>query len=186
LNRSAARVPGKDILMKALVLGLLVVAASCSNNAQEKVTHSDAYLAVVVKSRLATIDIDSTTAVDVSVAHGAVTLSGQARAAAERAAYVHAASTVDGVTSVADRLGINPHLRGLREQTADAALAGRVSAAIAAQAGVNVFKVKVSAQRGVVTLSGTVPRESIARTIGDTVRSVGGVKDVIDRITVHS
>jgi osmotically-inducible protein OsmY len=165
---------------------LLVLAASCSHGAQQKVTHNDAYLAVAVKSKLATIDIDSTTAVDVSVTNGAVTLRGEARTANEREAYISAARSVDGVSSVADHLTVNPHLRGLREQTADAALAGRVSAAIAAQAGVNVLHVAVSARGGIVTLKGAVPRESIARTISDTVRGVPGVKGVIDRIVVHS
>ena len=170
--------------MKFWVLGLLVLAA-CSNGGQQKVTHDDAYLTVVVKSKLASIDIDSTTAVNVNVNAGAVTLTGQARTAGERQAYVRAASSTDGVKSVADRLAVNPHLSGLREQTADATLAARVSAAIAAQAGINVLKVKVNAHRGVVTLDGTVPRESIARTIGDTVREVSGVTRVVDRMVVR-
>jgi osmotically-inducible protein OsmY len=172
--------------MKSWIFGLFVLMTSCSNAGQQKVTHSDAYLIVAVKSKLASIDIDSAGAVNAGVSNGAVTLTGMARSASERQAYANAAGSVDGVTSVADRLEVNPHLRGLREQTADAALAARVSAAIAAQAGVNVFGVSVSARDGVVTLRGSVPRQSIARTIRDTVRGVWGVKGVVDRVAVHA
>jgi osmotically-inducible protein OsmY len=172
--------------MKPWLLGLLVVAGSCSNAQQQQLTHSDGYLTVAIKSKLVTIDVDSTTAVNVNVERGTVTLTGQARTAAERQAYVRAANSIDGVKSVTDRLTVNPHLSGLREQTADATLAARVSAAIAAQAGINVFHISVKAHRGVVTLDGTVPRESIARTIRETARDVSGVRSVIDRIAVHA
>jgi hyperosmotically inducible periplasmic protein len=172
--------------MKPWIAGLLILTAACSNGGQQQVTHSDTYLQLAVKSKLATVDIDSTTAVGVRVDKGAVTLTGQARTPAERVAYVSAARAVDGVKSVTDRLTLNAHLQGIREQAADAALAARVSATIAAQAGINVFHVGVSARHGIVTLRGTVPRESIARTIRDTVRGVSGVTGVIDRIVVRS
>jgi hyperosmotically inducible protein len=145
----------------------------------------DAYVVAAVKAKLIGVDADSSTAVGVGSDRGAVTLTGQARSDSERQAYDAAARSVQGVVSVVDRIAVNPHLRGVREQTGDAALAARVSAAIAGQAGVNVFHVNVSARRGIVTLEGTVPTPAIARTVVDTARGVSGVTNVISRITTQ-
>jgi osmotically-inducible protein OsmY len=71
------------------------------------------------------------------------------------------------------------------KDASNAALAVRVSAAIAAEAGVNAFQVKSSASDGVVTLTGTAPNQRIDRTILDTVRAVPGVKRIVNHITVR-
>ncbi len=73
-----------------------------------------------------------------------------------------------------------------RKQSLDAALDVRVSAAIAAQAGVNTFHVAPLSHNGVVTLTGTAPSQEIDRVIVHTVRGVPGVKGVVDRISVRS
>lgn len=73
-----------------------------------------------------------------------------------------------------------------RKQSLDAALDVRVSAAIAAQAGVNTFHVAPVAHNGVVTLTGTAPNHEIDRVIVQTVRGVPGVKGVEDRISIRS
>lgn len=156
----------------------LLLLVSCSGGASKN-AGNDALVTAGVKAKLAGVDVDSATAVNVGVTNGAVTLSGQARDDGERSAYVAAARSVDGVTSVDDRLSVNPKLRGLREQSSDAALAARVSAAIAAQTGVNVFKIKTSAHDGVVTLDGSVPTPAIARTAVDAARGVSGVRRVV-------
>lgn len=174
--------------MKVLVAPLLFAAlAACSGGQQKNAENAgnDTYLTVAVKAKLAAVDVDSTDGVGVSSANGTVTLTGKAHSEAERQSYVAAARSVDGVRNVDDRLAIDANERGVREQSADVTLAGKVSAAIAGQAGINVFHVKVSARDGVVSLQGTVPSDSIARTIVDTARGVDGVKRVDSRITVH-
>lgn len=65
------------------------------------------------------------------------------------------------------------------------ALEVKVGAAIAAEAGTNVFHVTPLARNGVVTLTGSVPSETIHQTVIDTVRTVPGVKRVVDRIAVR-
>lgn len=114
-----------------------------------------------------------------------ITLAGQARNTEQRDQYVRAASSVSGVTSVRDQLAINPHLYGARETAQDAALAVRVSATIAAQAGVNAFRVTPSVHQGVVALNGTVPNRATADVIVQAVRGIPGVKRVVDHITVR-
>jgi hyperosmotically inducible periplasmic protein len=72
-----------------------------------------------------------------------------------------------------------------QKQSLDAALDVRVSAAIAAQAGVNTFHVAPVAHNGVVTLTGTAPTREIDQVIVQAVRGVPGVKKVEDHISVR-
>lgn len=72
----------------------------------------------------------------------------------------------------------------VKNNAEDAALTAQVAAAIAAQAGVNVFHVTPSARRGVVTLTGKAPTREVKTTILDAVRKVHGVDRIVDRITV--
>lgn len=174
--------------MRRLVALLLFGAVTACSGGQQKNAENagnDTYLTVAVKAKLTGVDVDSADAVGVASANGTVTLTGKAHSDAERQAYVAATRSVDGVRSVDDRLVIDPNERGIREQSADVTLAGKVSAAIAGQAGINVFHVKVSARDGVVSIEGTVPSNSIARTIVDTARGVDGVKRVVSALTVH-
>lgn len=169
--------------MRTLVVLLLFAAVVACSGARH--TGNDAYVTVDVKAKLAGVDVDSANAVSVSATDGTVILTGRARSESERQAYLAAARSVDGVKAVDDRLAIDPSLQGIREQSSDAALAAKVSAAIAGQAGVNVFKINVGAHDGTVSLDGTVPSDSIERTIVDTARSVDGVKRVLSRLRVQ-
>ncbi|MGZ3521175.1 MAG: BON domain-containing protein [Vulcanimicrobiaceae bacterium] len=145
----------------------------------------DALIASAVMAKLAAIDLDATTNVHVAVDHGAVKLTGQARSQEERARYVKAAATVNGVTSASESLSVNPRLRGAQESVGDVALATKVAGALAAQTGVNALRVKPSVRDGVVTLSGTVDSASVKTTMLAAVRKVSGVKRVVDDIEVQ-
>jgi osmotically-inducible protein OsmY len=175
--------PGRTLIAAALCAAF----AACSAQQQQQTQRSaqSTTLAAAVQARLAAVDADAATMVNVDAKDGIVTLTGQAHDAHERSSYAAAAATVPGVKRVVDRLRVNPKARGPREDFADAALATKVNANIAAQAGVNVTRVKTSVRDGVVTLSGTVPAASLKATIVDTVRKTSGVKSVVDRIEVQ-
>ena len=145
----------------------------------------NAYLTAAVSAKLASVDVDSTTTVQVSAAGGVVTLKGKARSAASRDAYDRAAKSVDGVTSVRDTISIDPHLRGLRAQTGDAGVTAAVMAAITAQAGVNVFHVTATAHDGTVTLRGSVPTAAIESTVLDAARNASGVRRVVNELKIQ-
>jgi hyperosmotically inducible protein len=181
-----------------LALVAVALLAGCTNqqqqnaqsNAQQVMSAapgaaSDAYLTAAVATKLATVDVDSTAAVHVSVDHGIVTLSGQAHDLDERTRYEAAAKSVGGVAGVQDNLTVNPALKGVRSHVTDAALTARVSAAIAAQAGGNVFRVTPSVTDGVVTLKGSVATRSVHDTIVQTVRKLQGVRGVVDHIAIR-
>jgi osmotically-inducible protein OsmY len=162
---------------------LFALLTACTGS-QQKAAFDNTVVASTIKARLIGINADATTSVRVTAAHGAVTLSGQARDLAERAKYEAAARAVDGVASVRDNLAVNPHLRGLREGADDATLTARVSAAIAGQAGINIFNLRVSSRAGVVSIDGRVPSSSIERTVVETARGTPGVKRVVVNLRI--
>lgn len=161
----------------------ILLFAACSGQ-HEKVSVNDTLLAATVKAKLVAVDADALTNVRVTASAGTVTLTGQARDPVEKDRYGMAARSVNGVTSVDDRVTVNPDLRGVREQSGDVALTTRVSAAVAAQTGVNVLNLKISSRAGVVSVSGRVPSSSVEQTIVETARRVAGVRRVNASITV--
>jgi hyperosmotically inducible periplasmic protein len=75
-------------------------------------------------------------------------------------------------------------VHGARDTSADAALVVRVSAAIAAQSGINALHVAPSVHDGAVILKGTVSSAALDRVIVDAARGVQGVRTVTDQIVV--
>jgi len=176
-----------------LVVALLALGA-CSGNAQRTAQNlasaapgqvKDAALAVAIKGKLATIDLDSSAAVSVGVDDGVVTLSGDVRSQKVRQQFESAARSIGGVRSVNDRTTVNPKVRSVRESVSDVTLIARVEGTLLAQTGVNALKVKTGAHAGVVTLTGTVSSRDVKQTMLDAVRAVGGVKSVADHIQVR-
>ncbi len=179
-------------------LALALALAACSAQQQQSTQRSaqqlagsapdaakNAYLTAAVSARLASVDVDSTTTVQVSASDGVVTLKGKARDTAIRDAYDRAAKSIDGVTTVRDTISIDPKLRGLRDQTGDAGVTAAVMASITAQAGVNVFHVTAAAHDGTVTLRGTVPTRAIESTVVDAARGASGVRRVVNDLKIE-
>ncbi|HTX56144.1 MAG TPA: BON domain-containing protein [Candidatus Acidoferrales bacterium] len=169
-----------------LIVMLTTALIGCSAQQQQRAS-ADANQASIVSQvvvKLVAIDVDAASNVRVSESGGVVTLSGEAHDAAERGRYVQAAQSVHGVNAVRDDLSVNPHLRGVREDSVDAALTVRVTAAIAAQSGVNVFHIAPQVHQGVVVLNGSVPSDAVRDTVVQTVRGVRGVKRVVDNLRI--
>ena len=176
-----------------LILALLALSA-CSGNAQRTAQNlassapgqvKDAALSVAIKGKLATIDIDSSAAVNVAVNDGLATLSGQVRSQKVCQQFETAARSMGGVRSVDDRTTINPKVRSVRESVSDVTLIARVDGTLLAQTGVNALKVKTSAHSGVVTLQGTVSSRDVKQTMLHSGRTLGDVKSVVDHIEVR-
>lgn len=165
------------------LLGALIACSAHDQRATQQSAQS-ALTSAAVQAKLTAIDADAATQVHVSVGTGVATLRGVAHSDAERRAYTAAAATVSGVNRVVDRLSVAPGARGPRETLADAALATKVNANIAAQAGINITNVHTSVRDGVVTLDGAVATPALKATIDDVVRKTSGVKTVIDRLQV--
>lgn len=68
----------------------------------------------------------------------------------------------------------------------DASLKVQVTAAMAAQAGANVFKIGTDVHAGVVTLTGTVPTPEVQQTVVRAAAGVSGVKRVDNQLKIGS
>lgn len=72
----------------------------------------------------------------------------------------------------------------VKQGAEDAGLTAKVAAVMAAQTGVNAFKVKPEVSHGVVTLTGNVPTPEIKSTLLAAVRRVHGVTSIVDHISI--
>jgi len=147
-------------------------------------TLKDALIIAAVKAALTAEDPDSTTTVGVAATGGVVTLSGSVRSAAIRTRCEERARAIAGVTSVVDRLRVDPHGPRIKEQVGDVALAARIQAAIAAQLGFE--KISVEVHGGVATLSGSVPDAKTKATALATARGTSGIRNVVDMVRVEA
>jgi osmotically-inducible protein OsmY len=144
----------------------------------------DSLLAAAVAAKLATVDVDTTANVRVSAHDGSVALRGAVRSAAEIPRLRSAATSVSGVKGVREELRVDPHLPSSKTQAQNVALALHVRANIAAQAGLNAFRVQPSAKGDVVTLDGAVPSMEVKSIVVDAARRTSGVRVLIDRVKV--
>ena len=176
---------------RAFALALLALAslADCSGQSQNapapNVTQlegaaNDALLTTAVKAKLITVDIDSTASLDVHVRQGVATLSGAVRTRGARIRTVAAARSVPGVHAVNDRLTVDPRVPNVKDRVGDAALAGRIAAAIFTQTGSTAVRVNV--HDGVVTLHGNVNDPRLRNAAVDTARHTTGVRNVVDQM----
>jgi osmotically-inducible protein OsmY len=141
---------------------------------------NDALLTTEVKAKLITVDIDSTASLGVHVHGGIATLTGAVRTAAARERTVAAAKSVRGIRVVRDDLRVDPKVPDVQGRVGDAALAGRIAAAIFTQTGSTAVRVDVHS--GVVTLRGNVTDPKLRDAAVDTARDTSGVKSVVDNM----
>jgi len=144
----------------------------------------DVLLTAEIKSKLAAIDIDTTSNVSVSVNGETVTLRGVVRKASEIDRLGDAAAGVQGVTSVKNLITSDAKTRGVSEKLGDVSLETEVAVSLAAQTGVNALGVKAHARDGVVTLQGHVPSEAIKSVMWSAAKKTHGVKRIVDEIEV--
>jgi hyperosmotically inducible periplasmic protein len=152
--------------------------------------------------------------INVDTTAGVVTLGGEVHSAAEHTRAVAKAKGTDGVKRVVDKLVVTPRGHTTAETLKDKAVAAlprqeqvkaqaktaavrvgkeisdtwittQVQAMYFLDREVKAMKVGVSTSGGIVTLSGTVPSEAIRRKAIADARSVDGVKQVLDKLSVR-
>ena len=179
----------KPVARRGAVLALVAALAGCGSGAQNapqptvtqvEAIANDALLTTEVKAKLITVDIDSTASLGVHVAGGVATLTGAVRNQAARTKTVAAAKSVSGIHEVRDELHIDPTIPNVSARVGDAALAGRIAAAIFTQTGSTAVRVNV--HNGIVTLHGAVNDPKIRTAAVETARNTSGVKSVVDQL----
>ena len=167
-----------------LALAALALGACGDQNGAAKQTADDALIAAQVRAKAIGVDAATVSLMHVAVAHGTVTLTGKIANADERQRIEDGAHGVGGVTTVVDRLVVDPSAPTGAQLEADLTLAGEIHAALVAQTGENAARVHVDVHRGVVTLTGTLPSNAHRDVVDETVRSLKGVRKLNDDIAV--
>lgn len=180
--------------LRGLAVAAAFALAGCSNtnvdvHAPEPLASNaaaalkDTLIAAAVKAKVTADEPDSIISLGASSHDGTVTLRGTVLSAAARDRALSDAKSVTGVTSVVDRLTVNPNGPRPKEQVADFALAARIQAALAAQLGIT--HVGIHVDRGVATIDGSVPDAKTKETVLATARGTSGIRNVVDRIRVE-
>lgn len=166
----------------AAVLSLLIVSCASTRSAGEQM--SDAGLTSRVKTRLAADPEVNPLNVDVDSEDGIVTLRGTVNDDATREEIEELTRRTDGVRSVVNDITVGQ--KSVGERFADSTIVTKVKAKLAADPEINPFNIDVDANRGVVTLSGTVAKKEAKEEAEHLARVTSGVKRVENRIKVES
>jgi osmotically-inducible protein OsmY len=121
-----------------------------------------------------------TSSIEVSMARGAVVLTGLVPDPSIRAAAIAVAQRTRGVTEVVDRIRVQPFTPRF-----DADITADVVSAITLNANVNPARIDVQTVDGVVYLRGTVPDATSRQMVDSIARSVDGVRDVVDDLGIE-
>ncbi|HBY95098.1 MAG: BON domain-containing protein [Ardenticatenaceae bacterium] len=120
--------------------------------------------------------------IDVAVEDGVVTLSGRVASLAERQVAESAARRITGVREVVNNIEVKPPRRSERS---DADIARAVVNALEWDARVPHERIDVTVREGKVTLEGNVDWHYQKLAAEDDVRSLIGVKEVLNLITIR-
>lgn len=177
--------------LAALVAGTALLAtAACSATRTQRAPGEhvdDAVLLTSVKSALVADSATEARNINVDVNRGVVMLSGFVDNGEEKAKAADIARNVDGVKEVKNNLTV---ARGESSTTGDkiddSILTAKVKAELIKDEQTKAHQINVETRQGVVQLSGFVDDEAAKEQAAKVARSVTGVKDVKNELSVKS
>lgn len=143
----------------------------------------DAVITAKVKTELIGDKTVKARNIDVDTVAGVVVLSGyvDSQHEANRAALL--AKSVSGVLRVRNELQIGSRTFG--QGFDDKVLGAKIKARLMEEPGVRSFNIDVDVYSGSVSVTGTVPSQDQKKKVLNLIRSVDGVKGVVDNLQVH-
>lgn len=167
---------------------LLSVAACSATRTQRAAGEQvdDAALLTSVKSALASNSVSNAADINVDVYRGDVKLSGFVDSAKDKSQAAAVARDVDGVKSVQNDIAVHGESSSVGEVIDDSVLTAKVKAALIADGDTKAHQINVETKAGVVQLSGFVDSASVKTAATSVARSVTGVKDVKNELSVKS
>jgi len=145
----------------------------------------DSVLSMRVKAALIANDATKASQINVETQDGIVQLSGFVDSEAMRAAATSSAQRISGVKQVQNRLLIRDANRSAGQAVDDTAIAARVKGELAGGTGIGTAtSVNVEVNSGIVELSGFVATADQKSKAADIARTVHGVKDVRNNISL--
>lgn len=174
----------------ALIAGTaLLGTAACSATRTQRAPGEqvdDAALLTSVKSALVADPVTEAGEINVDVNRGIVSLNGFVGSQQEKSQAAQVAGKVDGVKEVQNNLAVKEGSSTAGEVIDDSILTAKVKAALIANSDTKAHQINVETKQGVVQLSGFVD-DAAAKSAATTVaRSVTGVKDVKNELSVKS
>ncbi len=174
----------------ALVAGTALLGmAACSSTRTQRAPGEqvdDAALLTSVKSALASDPVTEAREINVDVNRGVVKLAGFVDTSNEKSKAGDIARGVDGVQSVQNDISVQKGDTSTGEKIDDSILTGKVKAALIADSATKAHQLNVETQGGVVQLSGFVDDAESKAAATSVAKSVTGVKDVKNELSVKS
>jgi len=174
----------------ALIAGTaLLGTAACSSTRTQRAPGEqvdDAALLTSVKSALASDPVTEAGEINVDVNRGVVKLAGFVDSAQEKSKAGDIARQVDGVQSVKNDIAVKKENSSTGEVIDDSIITGKVKAALIADSTTKAHQINVETKGGVVQLSGFVDDAEAKAKATSVAKSVTGVKDVRNELSVKS
>lgn len=146
----------------------------------------DATLLTSVKSALVSNPVTEAGEINVDVNRGVVKLSGFVDTQKEKSRAGDVARGVDGVQEVRNDLAVKESDSSVGEVIDDSVLTAKVKAALIENDDTKAHQINVETKQGVVQLSGFVDSSSAKAAATSVAKSVTGVKDVKNELSVKS
>ena len=175
----------------AVIAGIAMTAGTvaCSATRTQKSPGEQLDDAVVlgnVKAALIADPVTEAREIDVEVRRGVVQLNGFVDSAKEKSQATTVASGVNGVMEVQNNLAVNTATATAGEVIDDSILTAKVKAALIGSKDTKAHQINVETKLGVVHLSGFVDTANAKAAATEVARSVSGVKDVKNEISVKT
>ena len=175
-----------NVRLHALLFGLLAMAtllAGCGGN--------DPGITTAVKAKFAADDTVKAYQIDVDTKDNVVTLTGTVDNPEAKTVAVSMARNTDRVRDVIDNLTVGANSEAsaadrVENAVGDAGITTEVKTKLLADSTVSGLKIDVDTEDGVVMLSGTVKTQAEKDQAVLLARQVGGVKDVMDHLTIET
>jgi hyperosmotically inducible protein len=174
--------------LAALVAGTALLAACSPTRTQRSAGEQvdDAVILTGVKSALVGNPVTEASEINVDVNRGVVSLNGFVDTEKEKSQAADAARGVDGVQEVKNNLSVKKSDSTAGEVIDDSVLTAKVKAELIKNEETKAHQINVETKQGVVQLSGFVDSASAKATAASVAKSVTGVKDVKNELSVKS
>jgi hyperosmotically inducible protein len=176
--------------LAALVASAVVLStAACSSTRTQRAPGEqidDAALLTSVKAALVRNPVTEAGEINVDVNRGVVKLSGFVDSKNEKSKAADVARKVDGVKSVQNDIAVKEGNSTAGEMVDDSILTAKVKAALVQSPETKAHQINVETKDGVVQLSGFVDNAGAKSAAASVAKSVTGVKDVKNELSVKS
>jgi len=179
----------KKTLVALIASSVVLSMAACSSTRTQRAPGEqvdDAALLTSVKSALVANKVTDAGEINVDVNRGTVKLAGFVDSDKEKTAAGEVARNVKGVQTVQNDIAVHKANESAGEYIDDSLLTAKVKTALIENSETKAHQINVETDHGVVQLSGFVDNAAAKAAATSVAKSVTGVKDVKNELSVKS